>query len=145
GKPEPEIFRLATARVGGTRPLGVGDRLNTDIAGANASGIPSLHVLTGISGAREVIMATPEERPSYLGIDLLDLSEPQPPVTQEGDWFCCRSARATIADDGLVLARDGGEFRLTDPATVTLDEYRALAVAGWSATAVAVPELKVTR
>ncbi|HHW83834.1 MAG TPA: HAD-IIA family hydrolase [Actinomycetales bacterium] len=145
GKPEPEIYRLATQRVGGHRPIAVGDRLNTDIRGAVASGMPSLHVLTGISGAREVVTAVPEERPSYLGLDLLDLTEPHPAVTREGEWTACRSARATTSDGVPVLGREGGEFRLTQRATVTLDEYRALAVAAWSTAGVDVPELEVTR
>lgn len=144
GKPEPEIFRLATQRFGGTRPIAVGDRLNTDIAGSNASGIPSLHVLTGISSAREVIMAEPIERPSFLGIDLRDLSRPHPEVIFDGGWTRCGDARATVAGTVPVLGRPGGELRLVETASVTLDEYRALAVAVWNSTDVAVPEIEVT-
>ncbi|MDO5494865.1 MAG: HAD-IIA family hydrolase [bacterium] len=145
GKPEALIYRLAAERVQGERPLAVGDRLNTDIRGSNASGIPSLHVLTGVSSAREVIMAVPEERPSYLGIDLTDLSLPHPPVTRDGEWVTCRSARVRIADDAAHLARDGGTFQLTEPATITLDEYRALAAAAWAEPGIEVPEVVVER
>ena len=49
GKPEAGIYHRGAALVGGTNPLAVGDRLNTDIAGAVTAGIPSLHVLTGVS------------------------------------------------------------------------------------------------
>lgn len=50
GKPEPAMFLQAAQRAGAKRPLAVGDRLDTDIAGAVAAGIPALHVLTGVSG-----------------------------------------------------------------------------------------------
>ena len=52
GKPNPPIFRAALDRAGGGRPLVVGDRLDTDIAGAAALGWDSLLVLTGISHPR---------------------------------------------------------------------------------------------
>ena len=40
GKPFPGIYTRALKRAGGTRPLAVGDRLNTDHVGARAAGIP---------------------------------------------------------------------------------------------------------
>lgn len=143
GKPEPEIFRLATQRFDGRRPLAVGDRLNTDIAGANASNIPSLHVLTGISSAREVILASPSERPSYLGLDLRDLSRPHPAVTFAGGWAACGTARATFRAGLPVLARADGEFPISDGAALTLDEYRAVAVAAWNGQVSEMPEIQV--
>ena len=36
GKPEPPLFEETVRRVGGDRPLMVGDRLDTDIEGAHA-------------------------------------------------------------------------------------------------------------
>ncbi|HZK04766.1 MAG TPA: HAD-IIA family hydrolase [Actinomycetaceae bacterium] len=144
GKPEPEIFRLGSRRADARRPLTVGDRLNTDIAGSNASGIPSLHVVTGVSSARDVVKAIAIERPSYLGLDLRDLSRPHPPVNRDGDWFACRDARASVSDGVPVLGRKGGEFRLTGPAVLAFDEYRAVAVAVWNTSDdVAVPEFTV--
>lgn len=141
GKPEPEIFRLAAERAHARNPIAVGDRLNTDIAGAVASGVPSLHVLTGVSKARDVVTAIPAERPTYLGIDLRDLTRPHPPVVRAGDWFGCRAARARVSGGSLELARLG---LLTDTAVVTLDEYRTLAAAAWSSDAVvACPALEV--
>jgi glycerol-1-phosphatase len=49
GKPNPPILRAALDRAGGTRPLVVGDRLETDIDGAANAGWDSALVLTGIS------------------------------------------------------------------------------------------------
>ena len=39
-------------RVGGERPLMVGDRLDTDIEGAHEAEVDSLLVMTGVSGLR---------------------------------------------------------------------------------------------
>ena len=47
GKPEVPIFDEAVARFGAQHPLFLGDRLDTDILGANRAGIPSALVLTG--------------------------------------------------------------------------------------------------
>ena len=41
GKPEPPLFEETLRRVGGERPLVVGDRLDTDIEGANNAGYDS--------------------------------------------------------------------------------------------------------
>ena len=82
GKPEPLMFQMGAERVGASHPLAIGDRLNTDFQGAVAAGIDSFHVLTGISQAREILLAAPNERPSYLGIDLREVNQPHPAVTR---------------------------------------------------------------
>jgi hypothetical protein len=73
GKPAPALMHDALARGDFRSPLVVGDRLDTDIAGANAAGLPSLMVLTGVNNARDAVYAVPEERPTYLGADLRSL------------------------------------------------------------------------
>ncbi|HET6910403.1 MAG TPA: HAD-IIA family hydrolase [Mycobacteriales bacterium] len=70
GKPEPALFRSATALAGANKPLVVGDRLDTDIAGANRAGLPSLLVLTGVSKALDLLAAPADQRPTYVGTDL---------------------------------------------------------------------------
>ena len=74
GKPAPALMQDALARGVFRTPLVVGDRLDTDIAGANAAGLPSLLVLTGVGTALDAIVADTEERPTYLGEDLRALS-----------------------------------------------------------------------
>jgi HAD superfamily hydrolase (TIGR01457 family) len=74
GKPQPPLLRAALARAGGGRPLLVGDRLDTDIAGAAAMGWDSLLVLTGIS-TREDLAGAPIG-PTFVGDDLSVLFEP---------------------------------------------------------------------
>ena len=73
GKPEPTLLNDALARGTFSTPLVVGDRLDTDIAGANAAGLPSLMVLTGVSTADDMLRATVRERPDYLAPDLRSL------------------------------------------------------------------------
>jgi HAD superfamily hydrolase (TIGR01457 family) len=68
GKPHPPILRSALRRAGGGRPLVIGDRLDTDIAGASELGWDSLLVLTGITTSDEV--ASAPQPPTYVGADL---------------------------------------------------------------------------
>ncbi len=85
GKPEKPIFDVALARFGASSPVVIGDRLDTDILGANRAGIPSIMVLTGIDGAKQVIAAAPEERPRFVLEDLRGLTEPYPVIEQGED------------------------------------------------------------
>jgi glycerol 3-phosphatase-2 len=68
GKPEPPILHAALRRAGGGVPLLIGDRLDTDIAGAERLGWDSLLVLTGITSRDE--LARSAIRPTYVGRDL---------------------------------------------------------------------------
>jgi 4-nitrophenyl phosphatase len=55
GKPAPAMFLVAAAQLGAApaATLVIGDRLDTDIAGAIAAGMPSALVLTGVNTAAE--------------------------------------------------------------------------------------------
>ncbi|HET9671836.1 MAG TPA: HAD-IIA family hydrolase [Actinomycetota bacterium] len=72
GKPAAPILRRALARAGGGRPLVVGDRLDTDIAGAEALGWDSALVLTG-SSSREDLDGSAWS-PTYVVDALADLA-----------------------------------------------------------------------
>ncbi|SFQ73439.1 Haloacid Dehalogenase Superfamily Class (subfamily) IIA [Amycolatopsis arida] len=76
GKPEPPLFRLAADAVGARDPIVVGDRLDTDIAGAVATGFPALAVLTGVATPAALLAAPPEQRPRYVAADLTGLTAP---------------------------------------------------------------------
>lgn len=72
GKPEAPCYLLAAERLG-LNPrecLAVGDRLETDIAGAHAAGMDSLLVLTGISTRAQASALPPSERPTFIADDL---------------------------------------------------------------------------
>jgi glycerol 3-phosphatase-2 len=73
GKPEPTLLTDALARGKFRTPLVVGDRLDTDIAGANAAGLPSLLVLCGVSTAADTVRAAVGGRPNYIAEDLRSL------------------------------------------------------------------------
>ena len=70
GKPEPALLNEAVRRTGATRPLMVGDRLDTDIAAGNRLGIPTLLVLTGVCDAATAFAAVGEEAPTFIADDL---------------------------------------------------------------------------
>jgi hypothetical protein len=75
GKPAPTLLTDAVARGDFHAPLVIGDRLDTDIEGANAAKLPSLMVLTGVNTARDAVDAKPEQRPTYIGHDLRSLHQ----------------------------------------------------------------------
>src|SRR5699024_4345610 len=131
GKPEAGIFHQAADRAGGTRPVVVGDRLNTDIAGANAAEYPSLHVLTGVDGPAELLRAVPHERPTLLARDLRGLLEAHPAVLPDGEGWVSRGARARYAGGRLELTEAGRTITIAgveaaNDAESSLDGLRAL-------------------
>nr|MDQ4008246.1 HAD-IIA family hydrolase [Actinomycetota bacterium] len=84
GKPESSLFEETLLRVGGRRPLVVGDRLDTDIEGAVRCGADSLLVMTGVTDVAVLAAAAPGERPTYLAEDLRGLlqAHPAPQVSE---------------------------------------------------------------
>lgn len=124
GKPEAPIFHEAVARTRAAKALVVGDRLDTDIAGANRAELDSLLVLTGVTTATEAVLATPSQRPTYVGADLRALLEADDRsaitagTTSYGGWT------ATVADGELKLY-GGGEASY-------IDAVRAACGAAWN-------------
>ena len=126
GKPEPTMFRLAAERAGARSTLVIGDRLDTDLAGARAAGYPGLHVFTGVSSARDAVLAAPGERPSFLGADLRVLHQPHPaPVPADQGWWTCGASGARVLDGRLELTGPGAE--------PDVDLVRAACAAVWTA------------
>lgn len=123
GKPEPAMFLLAAERAGAARPLVIGDRLDTDLKGARAAGIPGLLVLTGVNDARDAVLAAKDQRPSFIGADLGALAEAHPAPVRDGEWWHVRAARAHVREGRLLV--DGGE---------AIDRIRAACAAAWAAT-----------
>lgn len=77
GKPMPVMYDLAAERMGLPREqiVGIGDRLETDIEGANRGGYESVLVLTGVHGLRDAAAAPKLLRPTYVIGDLRELGE----------------------------------------------------------------------
>jgi HAD superfamily hydrolase (TIGR01450 family) len=103
GKPETPIFDEAKARFGASNPVFIGDRLDTDILGANRAGMTSIMVLTGIDGAKQVLAAAPDLRPHYLLDDLRGLSEPYPTIEAGQD---VDGSTITKVGDAIVRLRE---------------------------------------
>lgn len=116
GKPGPGLLAEALTRGEFYAPLVVGDRLDTDIAAANAAALPSLMVLTGVNSARDAVGAVAEQRPTYIGHDLRALHldadrlaigpQPQWQVTLDGATVTVATAQPEENDaDGLSIVR----------------------------------------
>ncbi len=121
GKPQRPLLDETLRRVGGDRPLMVGDRLDTDIAGAINTGVDSLLVMTGVTGLDELVRARPEERPTYVAADLGGLLTVPGPVTLAGTethsegWTVNTAAGLAVSGGGSVDAW-----------------WRGVATAGWA-------------
>lgn len=127
GKPEVPIFEEALRRFGGSKPLFLGDRLDTDILGANRAGIDSVLVLTGIDQAKQVLAADPYSRPTYVLDDLRGLHEPYPTLTDE----TLPDGSRTITVGDAVVHMAGHIVRLVQRGESQLDVLRAGAAAIW--------------
>ena len=139
GKPEPALVEESVLRTGAKRPLMVGDRLDTDIAGARRSEIPSLLVLTGVTSLEELFQAAVDERPDFVAADLGGLLHPHEPVAADAGAAQCGAWAATV---------DGGRLRLDGPpepdpidATETTAALRAVVSAAWAAEDTGTPNL----
>lgn len=121
GKPEPTLFHLASASIGAERPLAIGDRLDTDLKGARAANMPGLLVLTGVCDEQGVVLAAPDERPSFIGADLSCLSEPHPTPRLVGNTWYVGQASASVVGDALSVDGTG------------IDGLRAACAAAWAA------------
>jgi HAD superfamily hydrolase (TIGR01450 family) len=126
GKPERPLLDETRRRVEGRHPMMVGDRLDTDIAGAHAAGVDSLLVMTGVTALGDLVRATPEERPTWVGQDLTALARPGWRADEvEGGWqagpWTVRSA------DGRLVVRGSGTSADSADAWWT-----AVAAAGWA-------------
>ncbi|MEB0285911.1 HAD-IIA family hydrolase [Cryobacterium sp. 10S3] len=112
GKPEVAIFDEAMTRFQAKHALFIGDRLDTDILGANRAGIPAVLVLTGIDKAKQALAAAEKERPRFILDDLRQLHEPYPETVFSRDRATATvagaSVRITGADVEIVAEGDGG-------------------------------------
>ena len=124
GKPERAIFDEAVARFSAQKPLFIGDRLDTDILGANRAGIASVLVLTGIDGGKQLLSADADSRPTYILSDLRGLSEPYP------ETRTARNGAVTVRDATVTI--EGNEVRIVSEGTDPVDLLRAACAAIWN-------------
>ena len=123
GKPEPAIFHTALRRFSTDSALFVGDRLDTDITGANRAAIDSALVMTGVSTRKELLGAKPEGRPKFILGNLAELTKnyQHPKKTKRG--FACGSAEVELLANRVVVSHG-------DPRS--LDALKAACAVIWS-------------
>ncbi|HEY9522268.1 MAG TPA: HAD-IIA family hydrolase [Thermopolyspora sp.] len=126
GKPEPPLHRESILRTGAGRPLIVGDRLDTDILGANRGETDSLLVLTGVTTPLDLLTAGRAHRPTHIAADLSGLHEP--PVTARRE-----AAGWTLA--GWTARWEGGHLHVDAPpgGGSPVDGLRVACAATWAA------------
>lgn len=141
GKPLPAMFHTAARRLGASRPLVVGDRLDTDIEGGNAAGMPTFQVLTGVSGHIALLEAPKDQRPTYIAETLSELTAPaatlapgaQGGFTARVDGADILLERGTAASTSIQALRTVLEVAWARPKPPALirpmsdDAYRAVA------------------
>jgi HAD superfamily hydrolase (TIGR01450 family) len=122
GKPARPLMDDAIRATGAKHPLAVGDRLDTDIAGALNVGIDALLVLTGVSTPADLLAAPPNQRPHYVAADLRGIQSPadELKIAAQRNWHIEES------DNGLHLRYTG-----QDPHPDPLPALRALCATWW--------------
>ena len=128
GKPEAAIFEVAVDRFGASTPLFIGDRLDTDILGANRAKIPSVLVLTGIDGPKQVLAAEEEQRPTFILGDLRELALPYPAITETTD----ADGSVLVTARGASVRRRGNTITVETAGDDNLDLLRAGCAAIWN-------------
>jgi len=113
GKPHTPLYELSVSVLGTSldRTLAIGDRLDTDILGANAAGIDALFVFGGVHGWADVVGAAAPSRPRFVATDLRSLhlvyAEPVKDPADPSRWVC-GSAHAGMSASGDLLVSEAG-------------------------------------
>lgn len=104
GKPERPLMRETVDRLGARNPIFVGDRLDTDMAGANGVQMDSLMVLTGSHGKFDLLNAPESMRPTQVGVDISALLEPALELQIDAQGVRVGQAVARPVEDEVVLS-----------------------------------------
>jgi hypothetical protein len=136
GKPDPAMHRESVERSAARSPIVVGDRLDTDIEGANAARCASLLVLSGVTNPAELLAAPPNLRPNYLAPDVSGLLHPHPRPRALDAGFECGVWSVVVSGDGAGLLRGPGDSYAqgigdTSGGVAALDALRVLCATAW--------------
>lgn len=143
GKPETPLLDQAVAGHAARRPLLIGDRLDTDIAAGVRAGMPTMLVLTGVSGPADLLGSGKASRPTYLSADLRGLLTPALTADRDasGAWSC--GGWTVAGTEGRLQVSGQGDrvaglwalanawWALVDTAAEPMDGAAALARLGW--------------
>jgi glycerol-1-phosphatase len=123
GKPERAIFETAMREFKTESAIYVGDRLDTDVLGANKSGLGSALVMTGVTTRKELLAAKSDSRPKYILGTLKDLLSPyrEPVKTKRG---------YKLGDSEVELLGEKVVVSFGDPKS--LDALKAACLTIWS-------------
>ena len=108
GKPYRPLFEETVRRIGSTRPLVVGDRLDTDIEGAVTVGADSLLVMTGVTDLADLCRAETKRRPTYVSWTLDGLLRPHAAPQPRGDGAWELSGWVVRVEAGTVEVLEKG-------------------------------------
>ncbi len=123
GKPYRPLFDETLRRIASTRPLVVGDRLDTDIEGAVTCGADSLLVMTGVTDLDTLCHAPPHRRPTYVSWTMAGLLALHPgPQSVDGGWSLS-DWEMSVAHDRVEVRRQGDNRD---------DGLRVLVATAWS-------------
>ena len=121
GKPEKAIFETALAQFGTSSAVYIGDRLDTDVLGANRAGIGSAVVMTGVTSRKELLAAKSDSRPAYILETLKDLlSSYQAPVKTKRGYKLGSTEVELLGQKVLVSYGDPKSFEALKCACLTI-------------------------
>lgn len=109
GKPFRPLLDETVIRLGAERPIFVGDRLDTDILGANTVGMDSLFVFTGAHGKADLARATDDHRPTHIAWDVAGLLVPPREAVVSDGSSTCGGQRVTVVDGVGELQTTAGD------------------------------------
>lgn len=120
GKPEVPIFELARNHFASAydvhSPLFIGDRIDTDVTGANKAGMASALVMTGVSTRREVLGVKLEGRPRYIIGTLAELLQ---------EYAYPRAVKHGYRSGSAEVHLRGNKVRVVDGDPTSVDALRA--------------------
>lgn len=124
GKPHAPLYQLCAQRLGRepSQVLAVGDRLDTDVAGAVEAGMDSVLVLTGVDSVTSLAVAPSSMRPTYLVEDLRSLSERYVAAETDYTWWVCGEDRRRLVDGAWDVASTGTPIESARAGTACLHE-----------------------
>ncbi|MEV4319602.1 HAD-IIA family hydrolase [Actinocrispum sp. NPDC049592] len=148
GKPARPLMDEAITSADAERPLVVGDRLDTDIAGAVTAEVDALLVLSGVTEPADLLAAPAWLRPRYVAPDISSVRVPAADleIGPQRGWEVERSGELALSvraagsgsrGDELALLRalcavhrpiDGGDVVVRPEDDTTRDALRALGI-----------------
>lgn len=126
GKPERGFYQEALRRCADGQSLSIGDRLDTDIAGARRVDMDSMLVLTGVTSVTDLLAAPPPHRPTYVAADLRGLLEAHPAVRRASSGWQCVRWTASVTAGNITL-------RPAPTGALDMNAVRAVCCAAWAA------------